>query len=92
MFLDFFKGGGFTEAFYVFVFAALFAPFVVGGGNFGDVFIGEEAVGAVFHVTEFAGVHEEDFTGAFAVAVACAFAGEEPEAGGDSGVVKELGR
>jgi len=91
VFFDFGEGGGFAEAFGVLVFAALFAPFVVGFGDFGDVFVRENAVGFVFHVAEFACVDEENFAGAFAVAVACSFAGKEPEAGGDSGVVKELG-
>lgn len=90
VFGDFFGLGRLAKACLVFVAALVFAPLMVGFSYSGDVFFAESPVGAIFHVTYFAGIDKEDLATAFAVAIARAFARDKPDAGRDARVVKEL--
>ena len=56
-----------------------FAPGVVGIGDAGDVFVGQFAVGAVDHTTQFAGVDEQDFAAPVAELAVFAVAGKKPQ-------------
>ena len=61
-----------------------FLPAVVGGGDAGDVGVGKVALRAVFHVAHRARVDKEGFAAARFGFV------QQPDAGGDLGVGKEL--
>ena len=57
---------------------------MVGGGDARDVGVAEVALGAVFHVAQVARVNKEGFAAAWFGFV------QQPDAGGDLGVGKEL--
>ena len=61
-----------------------------GIGDALDVVVAEYPVAAGYHRTEVAGIDEKDFFLAVFEVVILAVAGDEPEAGEDSGVVEEL--